>query len=154
MLVYDEQLPVLDDSFEGDEVSLLAVRGRKVDPHFRRNYAWAKHAADRGKLKKIVVVVAVTKDNWVHTVGAVTSALSGAKLHTAARFKVDTEIRDIGTDKLTKVLDALNELKAPEVVTFGVSPRDVIKRPPKPSAPKAAEKDEVKDEAKDGKDGE
>jgi hypothetical protein len=109
----------LDDGFEGDEVAVLAVRGRKVDPNFRRNYAWAKHAIDRGALKKVVVVVALDRDSWVHTVSAVTSALSGAKLHQGARFKVDAEIADIGGEKLTKVLEALKELEPRSSVTFG-----------------------------------
>lgn len=89
MLVYDSQLPVLDDSFTGSEVALLAVRDGRVDRAFRRNYAWAKHAANTGKLKKFVVVVEVGGADWVHTVGAVQSALTGGLLHPAAKFEVD-----------------------------------------------------------------
>lgn len=82
------QLPVLDDSFEGDDVNLLAVSAGRVDRNFRRNYAWAKHAADVGKLKKIVVVVDVDGSDPIHTVGAVQSAVSGVRLHGKAVFLV------------------------------------------------------------------
>lgn len=112
MLVYDEQLPALDDKFEGDEVALLAVRGGKVDRNFRRSYAWAKHAADAGKLKKVSVVVEITKADWIHTVGAVTSALSGQRLHSAAVFSVRLE-RPGYSGTAEKVGEALNELAAP-----------------------------------------
>ncbi|AXH67835.1 holin [Mycobacterium phage Bromden] len=149
-MVYDEQLPVLDDSFEGDEVVLLAVRGGRVDKTFRRNYAWAKHAADTGKLKQIVVVVALGRDSWLHTVSAVTSALSGAKLHRKARFKVDSEVSEIGGDKLTKVLAALDELAAPKL-TFSVGNLDEVKAVrPKPKPPVVEPKGEDKGEAKEG----
>lgn len=108
---------MLDDSFEGDEVALLAVRGGRVDRNFRRNYAWAKHAVDRGQLKKVVVKVVVNKDSWVHTVSAVASALSGRRLHRLAVFAVDAEVQDIGGNKLTQVLEALKELD-PESASF------------------------------------
>ncbi|ALF01485.1 hypothetical protein SEA_NICHOLAS_29 [Mycobacterium phage Nicholas] len=136
MLVYDEQLPLLDDSFEGNEVNLLAVRGRKVDPHFRRNYAWAKHAIDRGALRKVVVIVALGSDSWVHTVGAVTSALSGQKLHQGARFKVDAEVSDIGTDKVTQVLAALKELEGPKDVYVLNTPKALATKQAKAPKPK------------------
>ncbi|QXO14268.1 hypothetical protein SEA_CHASER_27 [Mycobacterium phage Chaser] len=148
MLVFDEQLPVLDDSFTGDEVVLLAVRGGKVDKTFRRNYAWAKHAADTGKLKQIVVVVALGRDSWVHTVSAVTSALSGAKLHRKARFKVDSEVFDIGGEKLTKVLAALDELAAPKVfpaVSLDEAFRSNVRKPKPPAEPKSEDKGEAKE---------
>lgn len=110
MLVFDEQIPVLSDEFEDDEVTLLAVRGGRVDKHFRRNYSWAKHAADRGKLSKIRVVVEVTADSWVHTVGAVTSALSGQKLHASGEFRVLTPTSVSGGVTAQKVQEALKEL--------------------------------------------
>ncbi|AEF57211.1 hypothetical protein PBI_WINKY_29 [Mycobacterium phage Winky] len=157
MLIYDEQVPVLDDTFEGDEVSLLAVRGGRVDRNFRRNYAWAKHAADRGKLKKIVVKVAVNKDSWVHTVGAVTSALSGQRLHPLAAFNVDSDVRDIGGDKLTQVLEALKEL-SPKPAAFMASNADVkalvrAQNAQAKNAPKPGPKSETKN-VEDVKDGE
>lgn len=89
MLVYDEQLPYLDDSFEGTEVAIKAVQGARVDRHFRRNYAWAKYAADRGKLTAITVVVAIDSSGVAHTVAAVRSALSGEVLHPLAGFEFD-----------------------------------------------------------------
>lgn len=93
MLVYDAQLPVLDDKFEGSEVALLAVTGGRVDRNFRRSYAWASHAADVGKLDKIVVVVEVDATDVAHTVGAVTQALFGARLHGKAVFDVRPVVR-------------------------------------------------------------
>lgn len=102
MLVYDEQLPVLDDSFEGDEVALLAVANGVVDKAFRRNYAWAKYAADRGQLKKIIVVVRVGKESHQHMIVSVVSALSGGKLHPAAWFQVEAATPQISADKVAK----------------------------------------------------
>lgn len=110
MLVFDEQIPALSDEFEDDEVTLLAVRGGRVDKYFRRNYSWAKHAADRGKLSKIRVVVEVTADSWLHTVGAVTSALSGQKLHASGEFRVLTPTSVSGGVTAQKVQEALKEL--------------------------------------------
>lgn len=114
-VVYEDQLPVLDDSYEGDEVSLLAVRGGKVDAKFRRNYAWAKYAADAGKLKQITVVVEIDRTDWVHTVGAITSALSGARLHDKAKFSlVVTRFEWAKTaEKVTEALVELVALPAP-----------------------------------------
>ncbi|QNO01056.1 hypothetical protein [Mycobacterium phage CELFI] len=156
MLIYDEQVAFLsDENFAGDEVTLLAVRGGKVDKHFRRNYAWAKHAADRGQLKKIVVKVAVNKDTWVHTVGAVTSALSGQRLHPLAAFNVDADVRDIGGDKLTQVLGALKEL-APKPAAFMASNADVkaLVRAQNAQAKNAPKPGPKSDDTKDVKDGE
>ncbi|MBF9350681.1 hypothetical protein HA138_13020 [Mycobacteroides chelonae] len=110
MLVFDEQIPALSDEFEGDEVTLLAVRGGRVDKHFRRNYSWAKHAADCGKLKKIRVVVEITADSWVHTVGAVTSALSGQRLHSSGEFRVFSPMSMSVAGTAEKVNEALKEL--------------------------------------------
>ncbi|QFG10260.1 holin [Mycobacterium phage DyoEdafos] len=148
-MVYDEQLPVLDDSFEGSEVAILAVRGGKVDKNFRRNYAWAKHAVDRGAVRKVVVVVGLGRESWVHTVGAVTSALSGGKLHQGARFKVDSEISDIGGEKLTQVLAALKELEGPKNVFVLSDPKALATVQQKAAAPAKASAP-----AKDVKDGE
>lgn len=112
MLVYDEKVAPLNDSFDGDSVALLATVGGKVDKHFRRNYAWAKHAADVGRLKKITVVVSVDGTDWVHSVGAVTSALAGGRLHAAGVFRLHVENLDYA-DTSKRVLEALKEL-APE----------------------------------------
>ncbi|QAY03454.1 holin [Mycobacterium phage CicholasNage] len=147
MLVYDEKFPLLDEKFKGDEVVIQAARGGKVDKHFRRNYALAKHLADRGVVKKIFVRVGVNRDSWVHTVTAATSALSGRPLHWAAAFVVDAEVKDIGSDKLEQILTALDEL--------GVEPAPKAPvKAPAPAQVKPAPKQESKSEEKDGKDGE
>lgn len=148
MLVYDEQLPPLDSKFDGDEVNLLAVRGGKVDKHFRRNYAFAKHAADTGKLKKIAVVVAIDKTDWVHTVGAVTSALSGGRLHSAATFRMHVENLDYaGTSE--KVQEALKELAAPPKPLVIATPKAAPKPPAAKQQPKAKQPEST-EEKKDG----
>lgn len=148
MLVYDEQLPPLDDKFEGDEVNLLAVRGGKVDRHFRRNYAWAKHAADAGRVKKIAVVVAIDRTDWVHTVGAVTSALSGGRLHVAAEFRVHVE--NLGySGTAAKVQEALQELAPP--VKFGAFlSQKALKPLVKPQVKRAAEAEPEKEKKEEG----
>ncbi|OYN81793.1 hypothetical protein [Mycolicibacterium sphagni] len=139
MLVYDEVLPVLSDEFTGDEVAILAARGGRVDRAFRRSYAWAKHALATGELKRLTVVVELNRDSWVHTLGAVNSALSGERLPVGAAFKVDAPVDEIGGQKLTNVLDALNELTPPVVP---VVPASKVKLEPKPEP--------VKDEKKEG----
>ncbi|SIL71447.1 Uncharacterised protein [Mycobacteroides abscessus subsp. abscessus] len=112
LLVYDEQISPLDDSYDGDKVAILAAVGRRIDKHFALNYAWAKHAADTGKLKEIAVVVLVDGTNWVHTVAAVRAALAAARLHPAASFRVHVEPGGASTTA-SKVLEVLGaELSA------------------------------------------
>lgn len=158
MLVYDVQLPVLDDKFVGDEVALLAAVGGRVDRNFRRNYAWAKHAADVGKLKKITVVVDVDSTDVVHTVGAVTSALSGRRLHGDAVFLVRAAARSFEVGVTAAAVEAgLAGLAAeakpveapvkPEVkaeVKPEVEAKPEVKADVKPAAKGAAAKPAVK----------
>lgn len=134
-MVFDEQIPALGDEFEGDEVTLLAVRGGRVDKHFRRNYSWAKHAADCGKLKKIRVVVEITAESWVHTVGAVTSALSGQRLHSSGEFRVFSPMSMSVAPTAEKVNEALKEL-AP-IRQFVVGPVTEVKPAPRANEPRA-----------------
>lgn len=86
--MFDENGVVLSDKFRAADVRLLAVVGGRVDRMFRRNYAVAKHGADCGRVKRITVVVDTDGSDVVHTVGAVVSALSGARLHGKAVFDV------------------------------------------------------------------
>ena len=113
-MIVDEQSPVLGEGFKGAEVTILATRDTRVDGHFRRNYAWAKHAADRGRLKKITVVVAVGDSDVAHAVQAVRSALSGEVLHAKARFYVRTEGSGF-TPLAGQVLDAISPWETTEV---------------------------------------
>lgn len=128
-MVFDEQIPALGDEFEGDEVTLLAVRGGRVDKHFRRNYSWAKHAADCGKLKKIRVVVEITADSWVHTVGAVTSALSGQRLHSSGEFRVFSPMSMSVARTAEKVNEALKELAPIRQSVAEVKPAPRVNEP-------------------------
>lgn len=114
MLIYDEQITTLDDSYSGDRVALLAVADGKVDKHFRLNYAWAKHAVDNGKLKAISVVVLIGRKNWVHTVSAVKSAIGGVPLHAGATFQIQVEAGG-ASSTAGSVADALVEYSAPVV---------------------------------------
>lgn len=142
--MYDAQLPVLDDEFEGDEVALLAVVGRKVDAHFLRNYAWAKHAADVGKLTKITVTVLVDNSTVAHTVGAVVSALSGQRLHSKAVFDVRPVARgfDVGVAARSVELELASLVAQVEVV-------EDVKPAPKPVG-KPGVKADVKADMKAG----
>ncbi|CPR88226.1 hypothetical protein [Mycobacteroides abscessus] len=114
MLIYDQQIKTLDDSFAGDRVTLLAVADGKVDKHFRLNYAWAKHAADNGKLKSISVVVSVGSASWLHTLAAAKLAIGGVRLHSAAKFQIKV---DGGGSSVAagKVAEGLTEYSAPIV---------------------------------------
>ncbi|SHT27371.1 MULTISPECIES: hypothetical protein [Mycobacteroides] len=116
-MIYDEQVgPLSDDSLSGYGVALLGVADGRVDKNFRLNYAWAKHAADNGKLTDISVVVLIGNKNWVHTVSAVKSAIGGVPLHPAARFQIKV---DVGGSSVVagNVADALVEYSAPVVET-------------------------------------
>lgn len=144
MLIYDAQLPVLDDSFAGDEVALLAVRDGKVDRAFRRNYAWAKHAANAGKLKKFTVVVEVGTADWIHTVGAVQSALTGALLHPAGAFDVRCVARSLSVAQTARVV-------ADKLASWETAPAPVVVEQAPASKPQPKPRLELKPKAEDEK---
>ncbi|SHT52629.1 Uncharacterised protein [Mycobacteroides abscessus subsp. abscessus] len=131
MLVYDEQLPYLDDSFEGTEVAIKAVQGARVDRRFRRNYAWAKYAADRGKLTAITVVVAIDSSDVAHTVQAVRSALSGEVLHPLAGFEFDCPQQYAA--KGEQIYDAISVLLPPAPVVEAADEKPARKERNKPA---------------------
>lgn len=107
--VIDELVDPLGDSFSGDTVAIQAVKAGRVDRNFRRNYAWAKYAADRGRLSKVTVVVSVDGVPAARTAQAVLSAVSGTRLHPVASFYVKSDASDIAL--AGKVLDALADLQ-------------------------------------------
>lgn len=136
-MIFDAQLPPVDDSFTGDEVVLLAVRNGQVDRSFRRSYAWVKHAADIGRIKKFTVVVEVSSADWVHTLGAVQSALTGGLLHPAGVFDVRVTVRD------ARVAQAASAVALQVKSWETTAPEPVKVKPPVPVVPAVVKKDDV-----------
>lgn len=89
---YNEDTPFIDDSHEGDTVILVSNVGGRKDKKFSRNYAWAKHAADRGLLKEIVVKVVANGESY-RTVDAFRRAVG--RPHSATRVVVDGDSRHV-----------------------------------------------------------
>lgn len=89
-MLFDESTPFVGDDFKGDTVKLVSNTGGRKDRHFARNYAWAKHAADRGQLKSIVVQVVAngetyrTVDAFKRAVGTPHKAVSVNVTHTVS----------------------------------------------------------------------
>lgn len=87
---FSEDTEFIDDSFSEDTATITSNVGGKKDKHFSRNYAWCKHAADRGKLSKIVVRVVANGENY-RTIDAFRRAIG--KPHPAVRLFVDGDVK-------------------------------------------------------------
>lgn len=108
---FSEDTDFIDDSFTEDTAVITSNVGGKKDKHFSRNYAWCKHAADRGKLSKIIVRVVANGENY-RTIDAFRRAIG--KPHPAVRLFVDGDVKHA----LAVVLDlqSLVPVDAPEPV--------------------------------------
>lgn len=104
---FSEDTPLIGDSFEGDTVTLVSNVGGRKDRNFSRNYAWAKHAADCGKIRRIVVKVVANGESY-RTMDAFRRAVG--KPHPAARSYVDGDVKHAMAivDEVTKVIPGFN----------------------------------------------
>lgn len=103
-MTFDENTPFLGDDFEGDTVTLVSNIGGRKDRHFARNYAWAKHAADRGQLRSIVVNIVANGETY-RTVDAFKRAVGSP--HKAVRVNVTHTVR---VEHAREVADAVAAL--------------------------------------------
>lgn len=85
LMVYDENSPYLGDGYEGDSVTIVSNVGGRKDRNFARNWSWAKYAADRGVVKRIVVQVVANGETY-RTVDAFKRAIGAG--HPSARALV------------------------------------------------------------------
>lgn len=122
---YNEDTPYVDDSHEGDTITLVSNVGGRKDRKFSRNYAWAKHAADRGKITDIIVKVVANGESY-RTIDAFRRAVG--RPHPATRSFVDGDVKHALAivDEVTKIVPApepkakprksiVAEMPAPEV---------------------------------------
>lgn len=93
----------MGDDFDGDTVVLVSNVGGRRDRHFARNYAWAKHAADRGRIDRIVVQVVANGERF-RTIDAFKRAVGVP--HEKARVFVSH------TGKLEYALGVVDEVTA------------------------------------------
>lgn len=107
ILVFDENADYLGSDFKGETVVLVSNVGGVKDRKFARNFATAKHLADRGSVKRIVVRVVATRER-ARTVDAFRRAVGEG--HSAARSCV-THV-DRVEDALT-VVDQVGAIMAP-----------------------------------------
>ncbi|OMC55358.1 hypothetical protein A5747_13260 [Mycobacterium sp. IS-836] len=100
---FSEDTDYVGDDFDGDVVTLVSNVGGRKDRKFSRNYAWAKHAADRGKIRRIVVKVVANGESY-RTVDAFRRAVGTP--HPAARSYVHGEPAHAMAivDEVTKIL--------------------------------------------------
>jgi hypothetical protein len=135
---FNEDMPFIDDSHEGDTVTLVSNVGGRKDKKFSRNYAWAKHAADRGKLKEIVVKVVANGESY-RTVDAFRRAVG--RPHPATRVFVDGDAKHALAivDEVTKIVPVpvKPEVKRVEAPVKPEVPAEVVANPEaKPEAKK------------------
>ena len=85
-MIFDENIAYVDDSFEGDAITIVSNVGGRKDRKFSRNYAWAKHAADRGRLSSIVIKVGANGETF-RTIDTFRRAVGSP--HGAASVRLD-----------------------------------------------------------------
>jgi hypothetical protein len=104
---YNENTDYVSDEHDGDVVTLVSNVGGRKDRKFSRNYAWAKHAADRGKVRRIVIKVVANGENY-RTLDTFRRAVG--KPHPAARLLVDGPVQHAMAvvDDLTKLVPGFN----------------------------------------------
>lgn len=94
-MIFSEDGEYLDEKFRGAEVVLRAVVDGRVDRHFRRNYSEAKHLADQGKVRRIVVEVDPAGAPVVYVVNAAKAALGGVAAHEKAVLSVPGDASEV-----------------------------------------------------------
>lgn len=140
-MTFDENAPFIGDDFGGDTVTLVSNIGGRKDRHFARNYAWAKHAADRGQLKSIVVQVVANGETY-RTVDAFKRAVGTP--HKAVRVNVTHTVR---IEHATAVADAIAPMLPTPSGDAGkpAPPREKPAQAVKEAPVKDAEPDELAD---------
>ncbi|WP_054173020.1 hypothetical protein [Mycobacteroides immunogenum] len=123
-MIFCEDGEYLDGKFKGSEVVLNAVVGARQDKHFRRNYSEAKHLADQGKIKRIVVDVGVSGAPVVYVVNAVKAALGGVPAHEKAVLYVSGG--DLDGDEIFCSLRGLFPSDPPKPAIKAVKPEEVV----------------------------